>query len=418
MRIGSLTREETLFVFFSMIVGFCISFEYGIVRPASQSIFLSVFSAHAYPAIWLATVPLNFTIIYLYNRFIPKIGPLKMLYIVTLAVMGISTICGFVLPSFPQLIFFHFCWKDIYILLLFQQLWSMIHSTIPSDRAKYLYGAIFAVGTVGAIFGSLLPGFLATLIGSTRLFFFTVPVYSLLTWAYSRAYSLSGARNLTALPVKETSAANGFKMIKESRYLLGILLLVVLMQLTVALVEYQFGHILETEFPVQDVRTAVFGKLISVINLTSLGLQFVGGFLLLGLLGLRGSHFLVPVVLCLAALGQWFSPGLAMASAVFVITKSIDYSLFGVVREMLFIPLKLDEKFRAKAVIDVFAYRTSKAFASFLILSLEWFVGAAVFQWTSYLSFAVFGAWIIVVSLLFFKYQPTALALSDNRARE
>jgi ATP/ADP translocase len=41
--------------------------------------------------------------------------------------------------------------------------------------------------------------------------------------------------------------------------------------------------------------------------------------------------------------------------------RSIFLSLFGVIREMLYVPLQLDEKFRAKAIIDVFAYRTSKA---------------------------------------------------------
>ena len=61
-------------------------------------------------------------------------------------------------------------------------------------------------------------------------------------------------------------------------------------------------------------------------------------------------------------------PSFAMTAFAYSLTKSIDYSIFGVLREMLFLPLKLDEKYRAKAVIDVFAHRTSKALASFLLI--------------------------------------------------
>lgn len=402
--IASLIRSEKLFVFFCMIVGFCISAEYGITRPASQSIFLSVFTAKAYPMFWLATIPLNFAIVYLYNRFLPRIGALKMMSTVAASVLGINLISALLLPIFPQLIFFHFCWKDIYILLMFQQLWSMIHSTIAPARAKYLYGIIFGCGTVGSILGSLVPGFFATQFGSIQLFYFTVPLYSLILYAYAKAYQLSGAKNLPEIiKPEETSAREGFSLIKRNRTLLGIMFLLMCMQITVALVEYQFSHQLEISIPIQDSRTAFFGKLMSGINLISLLFQFIGSFLLLKVLGLQKSHVLIPLLLTTTVIGGWAYPCFAMASLAYVFTKSIDYSLFGVLREMLWVPLKLDEKFRAKSVIDVFVYRTSKACISFLLIGLQWATGAAAFAYASYISFGVLAAWFIVLFLVFAK---------------
>ena len=38
---------------------------------------------------------------------------------------------------------------------------------------------------------------------------------------------------------------------------------------------------------------------------------------------------------------------------------------------MLYLPLKNEEKFKAKAIIDVFAYRSSKAVASLIIIALQ-----------------------------------------------
>jgi ATP:ADP antiporter, AAA family len=402
--ISSLTRPEKVFIFFAMLTGFCISGEYGIIRPASQSIFLAVFSASFIPAFWLATVPLNLVIVYLYNHFLPRIGPLRMVAIASIAIASMNLLCFLVLPIFPQIIFFHACWKDVYILLMFKQLWSMIHSTLAASRAKYIFGFIFGVGTCGAALGSLVPGYLAPHFGSSVLLLFSVPIYCLLFYAYRKAYYLSGANKLaSSIESNRTSANEGFLLILRNRYISGILLLVMFMQISIALVDFQFSHYLELLIPALDLRTAYFGKLISVINVVSLVLQFVGGFLLLKLIGLRNSHFFIPLILCTTAFGQWLLPSFAMVTIAYSLTKSIDYSIFGVMREMLFLPLKLDEKYRAKAVIDVFAHRTSKALASFLLLGLQWVVGSQVFSLANYLLFVIFLAWLAIVAFLFKK---------------
>jgi ATP/ADP translocase len=308
------------------------------------------------------------------------------------------------LPIFPQLIFFHLCWKDVYILLMYKQLWSMVHTAIAPSRAKYMFGVIFGVGTCGAALGSLVPGFLAPYFGSHSLLLFSLPIYALFFYAFRRAYFLSGANQLkSSIEENRTSANEGFLLILRNRYITAILLLVVFMQISVALIDFQFSHHLELLFPAQDLRTAYYGKLISIINVVSLVLQFVGGFFLLKVLGLRNSHFFVPALLCMMAFGQWIFPSFAMTAVAYSLTKSIDYSIFGVLREMLFLPLKLDEKYRAKAVIDIFAHRTSKALASFLLIGFEWFVGSQVFALANYLLFGVFLGWFAVVAFLFKK---------------
>jgi len=402
--IASFSRSEKLFIAFAMLTGFCISAEYGIIRPVVQSIFLTVFSAASIPAFWLATVPLNLGIVYLYNHYLPRLGPLRMVGLSAIAIAVMNLLCVFVLPIFPQIIFFHICWKDVYILLMYKQLWSMIHSTIPASRAKYLFGFIFGMGTCGAALGSLIPGFLAPYFGSPPLLLLSLPLYSVLFYSYRKAYYLSGANKLAhSIDAEHSSASEGFLLILRNRYISAILLLVVFMQISVALIDFQFSHHLEILIPSQDLRTAYYGKLISIINVVSLVLQFVGGFFLLKVIGLRNSHFFIPAILCAMAFGQWMIPTFAMTAVAYSLTKSIDYSIFGVLREMLFLPLKLDEKYRAKAVIDVFAHRTSKALASFMLIGLEWFVGERVFSLANYLLFVIFIGWFAVVAFLFKK---------------
>lgn len=409
--IAKLARAEKLFVFFSMLTCFCIGSEYAITRPASQSIFLSIFSTEAIPYAWLWTVPLNLAIVTLYNRLLPRYGPLRVMGLATLTIASIHLLTTLFLPTFPQLIFFQYCWKDIYILLMFKQLWSMIHSTISSTKAKALYGAIFGTGTLGSILGSTVPGFFAPILGSERLFLLTIPIYALLFFSYAQAYRLSGAMGLKAsIEPEQIRAREGFSMIAKNRYLLGVLLLVVFMQVSVALVEYQFNHAIEIAIPIKDLRTAYMGKLMGIINIASLLIQFAGSFLLIQFLGLRRSHFLVPILLCSGALFHLLNPSFVAIAFAFILTKSIDFSLFGVIREMLFVPLKMDEKYRAKAVIDVFAYRTSKAVASFLLLGLQLWVGSKVFALTGYISMVIFGLWLTAVALLF-RREPEKMSI-------
>ncbi len=68
----SFARSERLFVLFAILVGFSISFEYAVTRPASNAIFLTIFSSKALPWVWLATVPLNLCVIFLYSHLLTK----------------------------------------------------------------------------------------------------------------------------------------------------------------------------------------------------------------------------------------------------------------------------------------------------------------------------------------------------------
>lgn len=401
----STSRKEKIFIFFAMLSAFTICGEYAITRPASNALFLTFFSYKFFPWAWLATVPLNLGVIWLYNRFLPKIGPLKMLVIVACAAMGSNAVAGELYHAFPQLIFLQFAFKDIYVLLMLKQLWSMIHSTISGPKAKYLYGFIYGTGTLGAISGSLVPTFLATAIGSEKILFLTIPVYATLLFFYSRALKNSNLnietfqKDLTPDPRPKEALL----LIRRTPLLIAILALVIFMQASVALMEYQFNIHLEMNILEKDLRAAYYGKLMGFVNMLSLGLQFLGSLFIVRFLGLKGSHFLVPLSLCASALLSIAVPSFMIVSCSFVFLKGLEFSLFGVIREMLYVPLPLDAKYRAKAVIDVFAYRSSKALVAIGLIALQLIAGAYFLKIASYISVTLFVAWLIALGFLFRK---------------
>ncbi len=377
--------------------------EYAITRPTSNALFLTIFSFKTYPWVWLATVPLNLQVIYLYNKFLPKIGPKLAIFWLAIATLSINTATGLLFPIFPQIIFLQFAWKDIYVLLMLKQVWSMIHSTIAPASAKYLYGCIYAVGTVGAISGSLIPSFLAITMGSEQILLLTFPLYLLLMASYAAAFRRSPLKN-GAFEEKLTPdprPSEAFALIRRTPILLAVLLLVIFMQVSVALAEYRFNAHLELNILDKNLRTAYCGQLSGLINTLSLIFQFLGSYLLVKMLGLKRSHFVVPVLLFCAVLISLIFPTFAVISLSYVFLKAIDFSLFGVIREMLYVPLQLDAKFRAKAIIDVFTYRTSKALVSFGLLGLQIVGSIYLLDYIGYVSLFVFVAWLVTVRILY-----------------
>ncbi len=394
--IFSFTRSERIFILCAMICGFCISAEYAIIRPVSNAVFMTAYGSGFFPWVWMALVPLNFLAVELYNRFLPRLGCRNMFLIIASLVIGVNAIGPLLLKTWSLFPFVFYCWKEIYVLLMFQQLWSVIHSMIKFDRAKYLYGLFFAVGGLGGIVGSFLPGFLAVKLGSENFLYMGIPFYCALVASFLILLTHSHDSVKNKWEVKKGSIQEGVKLIVKSRTLIFILLLVVFMQLTSTILYYQINQTVETTILDKDLRTEFFGKILGLTNVITVALQCLGSFLLVHFIGLRLSHFCIPCILCVNALGCLVFPFFSMFSYAYVTIKAFDFSVFGILKEMLYIPLSKEEKFQAKAFIDVFAYRSSKALASFLILAFQFI--QAPFSALSWISAIVCLIWCFVAT--------------------
>lgn len=369
--IFNLTRSERIFILCAMICGFCISAEYAIIRPVSNAVFMTSYGSHYFPCVWLAIVPLNFLAVELYNRFLPRLGCKKIFLISVSLIMVINLVGPFLLKTWSAFPFIFYCWKEIYVLLMFQQLWSVIHATIKFEQAKYLYGLFFAVGGLGGVLGSFLPGFFAVKLGSENFLYMGLAFYFMLTASFFYLLKYAHPMVQEAWEKKKGSFQEGIRLIVNSKILIFILLVVVFMQLSSTILYYQVNQTVETTILDKDLRTEFFGKILGITNSITVILQAVGSFLLIHFMGLRLSHFCVPCVLGLNALATLLFPVFSMITYSYVTIKAFDFSIFNILKEMLYIPLSKEEKFQAKSFIDVFAYRSSKALASFLILGFQ-----------------------------------------------
>ena len=401
------SNSEKLSVLCAMVCSFCITSGYAITRPATSSIFIAKYTAGFLPYVWLIALPLNFIVVSLYNHFLPILGCFRFFLLTLVPTMGLDLFSALFLVKFPFFSLILHIWKEIYVMLMFQQLWSIIHSKTKMSRAKYLYGFLFGIGGFGTLFGSLVPSLFATKVGSESILFFSLPIYLIYIIAYHfflrKSDFLKSQKRDQKIGKLKTNAFEGFSLIGTSRVLTFILLLVILMQVSSTLMDYQFSHFVQEKIPDKDLRTQFYGRFWGLIGTTKLFLQFIASFVLAQFLGLRVSHLLIPIIFFFNAIGYLIFPTLSMISYSFFIIKTFDHSIFNILKEMLYVPLKMDEKFKAKAVIDVFAYRSSKAVASVLIIFLQLFFSSQALPILPWIQTLLFSIW---VSLVFFLLRP------------
>lgn len=392
----SYTRQEKIFLFLMLLCSFFIMIDYSIVKPVSNSVFLTHCSASSYPYAWLCALPLNFLLVTFYNRVVPKIGCFRMFLCLSFLALSINLTAAFWIAEIPFFPFFFYLWKDIYIMLMLQQLWAVVHSTTTKiTRAKYLYGIVFGVGTFGSSLGSLLSSYFSVRWGTEHLLLLTLPVYFLLGMAYYWLVRTSVLDQKN--PVKPSKGACDFRLILTSRPLQFILATVVFMQISTTIMDYRFHSFLEIEIPDQDVRTQFSSQVWAIINSANLVLQFFATFLLVHVLGIRRSQFFLPLVLLGNTAGCLLYPGFRMVSYAFGTVKVFDYSIFNIIKEMLYVPLTKEEKFKARALIDVFAYRTSKALASIAILAMQIFFPFQLSMMLIWIVFLLYILWLVSV---------------------
>ncbi|MCY4567743.1 MAG: Npt1/Npt2 family nucleotide transporter, partial [Candidatus Poribacteria bacterium] len=89
-------------------------------------------------------------------------------------------------------------------------------------------------------------------------------------------------------------------------------------------------------------------------------LQLVAVPLALRFIALRYIHLTIPIVHFVSSLILTVSPSLRTGTAAYVTFKALDYSLFRAGKELFYMPLSYDSRYRAKQVIDSFGYRFSK----------------------------------------------------------
>ncbi len=344
---------------------------YAMLKPVRSALLVAQLGASFLPYLWCASGVTIALFVMVYNRLIDRFLP-RLVVIGTaaffLAVLYFTRrgLAGGLWWAVPAL----YIWCDLFSIVMIEQLWSLSDDLFKTEEAKCLYGLIGS----GPIFGGIAGGALASAAGryfrtegllslSIALLVALILSSAVLAWILHRRGFRQELRRGDSFSLLE-----GFKMVWASRYLSWILAAVVLSQVISNIIDLQFNYMLETRFSTIDSRTAFLGAFHVWLNLGSLFIMLVVTPFFHNALGLLPSLMALPVtnLAWLAASilypAQWTMFGLKFAD------KGLNYSINRATKELLYIPTSKEEKYKAKAVIDMFGYRVSEMAGAALVL--------------------------------------------------
>ena len=253
-----------------------------------------------------------------------------------------------------------YVWFSVFNLFAVMLFWALMADRFTLEQAKRLFGAIAVGGTLGAIFGPWLASQLAQPLGTPVLLLVAA---GFLVLALGAAGWLARLRPEQGHAVAEESliggsAWEGFQAVFRSPYLLAIcayVLILAVMATFLYFTRLQMVAALGTNI---DMRTAMFARIDLITQVATLVLQGVITGHLMKRLGVSVTLALLPGTAMLGFVGLAVAGSLAALIAFEAAFRAVQRGIMRPSRETLFTVVPRADRYKAKAFIDTFVYRT------------------------------------------------------------
>jgi len=364
MKLENKNSKKILFVItIALSAGFLLC-GYEFIRSSSSSLFLEFYGKEKLPYAMLGGAIFTIIFLYGYGWLITLVRPRRTLLITSILSSAIIALCYlFVRNRIGIASWFLYSFREAYIVVVIEQYWSLINSVLREDQAKKFNGPITGVGSLGAIVGGFTVGAVAVKFGTEPLLLLTAG--SLLPSALfsDLAYRFGGEPKPTIEEAKKHKSL-ALSLFVESSYLRRLALLIFLTQIMSTVLDIRFSGIVSDTFTIKDERTAFFGTFYGRLNLVAGILQFIVAPMLLSRIKLKYIHPVIPAIHIITAFILLIKPTLFTGGLAYLVFKVIDYSVFRAGKEIFYMPLSFDSRYRAKEVIDSFGYRASKGISA------------------------------------------------------
>lgn len=439
---------------------FLICFNYGILRPMKDTLIITAAGAKVLPYIkvW-GILPVAILLTYFLTKLSHLFSQEKVFYIITTGFLGFFLLFAFVLyplrdhlhpyqsaDALQQLLpkgltgmvelYRHWTlslfyviaelWSSIMIQTLF---WGVANEITSVNQAKRFYG----VFGISSNFAAFISGFIANLLAFAvsgswskmiSIFIVTVTLCGIVVmiifrWQNKKTLTAEAYPNLHTVSAKsykkkKPSLTESFKLLSQSKYLSMIAVLVVSYNLVINLMDVVWKDSLHAYCPNPQDFNYYMNNITSCVGLISLIVTF---FIpkIIERFGWTKTALITPISMAITGAGFFsflmfsrffgnFATAMMtpLAIAVFFgglqhcLSKAAKYSLFDTTKEMAFIPLDHDLKFKGKAPIDVVGARLGKSGSSLIYQGLLFFMGtiSACIPFVAVLFMGVMTFWI------------------------
>lgn len=374
-RLVQVESGETRKVCLSFLHFFFILLAYNLVRPVRGSLLVAHYGSAALPKLYLASAGLLVLLGLAYNRLFKTLSRDRLLA------------ASVILFSSSLLLFWWllrarcegaaaalYVWSSALGIMAVSQFWSFCHDLYDTRQGKRLYGFISLGGALGATLGGFLSAQLSVALGTENLLLPAAAALLPAAWLACRQHK-DEERRLPCGPAGPPSVPDagrdGFTLTMGSSHLRTLAGMTVGLMAIGVFVDYQFMRTLELEVPDKDRMTAYFGAMGALVHVTAACFQLFLTSRLQRWLGVRSCLAVLPA-LCLAeAAAFWAFPSLSGILLLEATFWSLEHSLNHTTRELLYLPLSREEKYKAKAFIDMAGSRLGDALGAAGILCCQ-----------------------------------------------
>jgi len=405
-RVVDIQPEETRGALLMAAYFFFITSSAYIIKAVKISLFLHRLNYSKLPYAYLITAALMGFVVSLNTKLLKS---MKRSRYVSLSLMFF--IAGLVVfrllfrISWDGILIFYWLWSDVFLVLSVTQFWILVYDLYQPRQVKRFVSFFVSGGLLGGVFGSLLVTFLAKALQTENL---------LLLCPAFLVFCLGIVRSMAKAPVGEMKEKKpggagppqekagywkSFQVLTKSRYLVLLSCMMAVTIIVSTLIDFQFNAIITTKFGKNsDAQTAFLGMFFTLLLVFSWILNVLLTNRILKNFGLKVALLVTPLILMLGAGALFIIPyarRIFWAVAVKGADKSLTHTFSQATREVLYIPVPQEIKYKAKMFIDMFVNKLGDGLAALLLMVFFSLLGFSLPQ-LSFITLAFTGIWAIL----------------------
>ncbi len=278
-----------------------------------------------------------------------------------------------------------FIWTSVFNLFIVSVFWSFMTDIYDNDQAKRLFGVIAAGGTAGALTGPILTASLITPLGASNLLLISIVFLAIAVWCIHRIIAWRHSFRRELHPEHSTEAESiaardqviggsifaGIRLVFSSSYLIGVCFLILFYTTLATFLYFQQAQLVRDAFDDPARRTAVFAAMDFTVNFLTVITQLFLTSRIVRKWGLSWGLALIPVFLGIGFMLLGMVPTLGLLIVVQILRRAGNYAIMRPAREMLYVVLGKEEKYKAKNFIDTVVYRGGDAVSAWAYSGLK-----------------------------------------------
>ncbi|MCZ7682092.1 MAG: MFS transporter [Sandaracinaceae bacterium] len=301
----------------------------------------------------------------------------------------------------------YYLYGDLYTTLMVATFFAFLNDSVTPKAAKRLYGLIVLGGVAGGAFGaSVLNAWIGEVSRESWMWICVAMNAVIVLLAANAGRLVRKGTPATrpsaeiAAPEPETAssqnpALEGARLVFRSPYLLSIVGLVGLYEIVSTVLDFQFTATIH-HYLTGDAIDQQLATVYNITNVASLCVQLFLTTALMNRFRLVVPLLATPSVIAVASLGFLIAPFLWVGSLLNTADGAFSYSVNQSAREALYTPTSRDEKYKAKAFIDMFVQRFAKSLAVGVTLTITTiFTDFGSVRWLSLFVLGVIAVWAL-----------------------